>query len=60
MTRFETAVRQKQWEVVSLYLLLGVAEAASRLPPESFNALLDLLGGEDEDDETEGRQSVGD
>jgi hypothetical protein len=48
MTRFEVAIAQKQWEVVCLYLLLGVSEAASMLPPESLSALLDLLAGEDE------------
>ena len=46
MTRFEAAIEQKQWEVVCLYLLLGVSEAASKLPPESLSALLDLLAGE--------------
>lgn len=48
MTRFEAAIAQKQWEVVSLYLLLGIAEAASKLPPESLSELLDLLAGEEE------------
>jgi hypothetical protein len=33
---------------VSLYLLLGVTEAAARLPPESLNALIDILGGEEQ------------
>lgn len=49
MTRFELAVEQKQWEVVSLYLLLGVAEAASKLPPESLSELLDLMAGNEEE-----------
>ena len=48
MTRFEGAIARKEWEVVCLYLLLGVSEAASMLPPESLSALLDLLAGEDE------------
>lgn len=48
MTRFETAVQKKQWEVVCLYLMLGVTEAAAKLPPESLSALLDLLAGEAE------------
>lgn len=47
MTGLTQAVERKQWDVVSLYLLLGVSEAASRLPPETLAALLDLLGGED-------------
>ena len=48
MTRLEVAVREKQWELVCLYLLLGVTEAASKVPPESLSALLDLLAGEEE------------
>lgn len=47
MTGLTQAVERRQWDVVSLYLLLGVSEAASRLPPETLAALLDLLGGED-------------
>ena len=53
MTRFEAAIEQKQWEVVCLYLLLGVTEAASMLPPETLSELLDLLAG---DEATEGRR----
>ena len=49
MTAFEAAIERKQWELVSLYLMLGVTEAASKLPPESLSALLDLLTGEGED-----------
>jgi hypothetical protein len=55
MTGFEAAVEQKRWEAVWLYLLLGVSEAASTLPPESLAALLDLLTGEDEADRRPGR-----
>lgn len=47
MTPLAVAVRRKQWDVVSLYLLLGVSEAANRLPPESLEALLDMLASED-------------
>ena len=43
MTRFELAVQDKQWEVVCLYLLLGVSEAASKLPADALDELLDLL-----------------
>jgi hypothetical protein len=44
MTAFAVAVERQQWSLVSLYLLLGVTEAAQKLPPESLAALLDLLG----------------
>lgn len=47
MTPLAVAVERRQWEAVALYLLLGVAEAASQLPPESLAALVDLLGGEE-------------
>jgi hypothetical protein len=55
MTRFEAAIEQKQWEAVCLYLLLGITEAASKLPPESLLALLDLLAGEEEQERRSGR-----
>lgn len=42
------ALERKEWTFAALCLLLGVAEAASRLPPETLESLLDLL---DEDDE---------
>ena len=55
MTGFEAAIEAKRWELVWLYLLLGVTEAASKLPPESLSALLDLLAGEEEEGGRSGR-----
>ena len=46
MTAFAVAVEKREWRLVSLYLLLGVSEAASRMPPETLSELVDLLGGE--------------
>lgn len=40
------AVERKQWNLVSLMLLLGVSEVAAKLPPESLAALLDIVGGD--------------
>ncbi len=40
------AVRRKQWDLVSLMLLLGVTEVASKLPEQSLAELMDLLGAE--------------
>jgi hypothetical protein len=54
VTRLAVAVERRDWRVVALYLLLGVAEAASQLPPNSLAELIDLLGGEA--DETEARR----
>jgi hypothetical protein len=48
MTSLAVAVEKREWRLVSLYLLLGVTEAASRLPPETLSDLIDLLGGEPE------------
>jgi hypothetical protein len=39
------AVERKQWELVSLCLLVGVAEAAAALPPEAVEGLLEVLAG---------------
>jgi hypothetical protein len=47
MTPFAVAVERRQWQLVSLYLLLAISETAAKLPPESLTALIDLLGGED-------------
>jgi hypothetical protein len=47
VTSLAAAVEKREWRLVSLYLLLGVSEAASRLPPETLTELLDLLGGGD-------------
>ena len=42
------AIQRKQWDVVSLLLLISVSDAAARLPRESLAELLDLVGGEEE------------
>lgn len=39
------ALDRKEWTLAALYLLLGVAEVASRLPPDTFESLLELLEG---------------
>jgi len=39
------AVERRAWTLVALYLLLGVAEAASRLPPDAVKGLLEVLEG---------------
>ena len=43
------AIARKEWTLAALCLLLGVAEAASRLPPETFESLLELLEGTSHD-----------
>ena len=51
MTVFNVAIQKQQWELVALYLLLGVARAADRLPPDTVAGLLAVL--------TEGAESHG-
>ena len=45
MTALAIAIERRQWQLASLYLLLGVSEAARLVPPESLAALLDILAG---------------
>ena len=44
------AIQLGDWQRVSWYILLGVSLAAEKLPPESLVAILEMLGGEAEDD----------
>ncbi len=43
------AIERKNWELAALCLLLGVAEVASKLPPETLERLLELLETLDDD-----------
>lgn len=45
MTTLAAAVKRKQWEAASLFLLLGVTEAAAALPPGAIEGLLEVLAG---------------
>ena len=45
MTAIAVAIERKQWEVVSLQLLLGISVAAAKLPAESLTELIDLVSG---------------
>ena len=36
------AIERRNWRLAALCLLLGVAEQASRLPPETLESLLEL------------------
>ncbi len=37
------ALERRSWSLAALCLLLGVTDAAARLPPETLEHLLDLL-----------------
>jgi hypothetical protein len=45
MSTLAVAVERRAWTLVALYILLGVTEAASRLPPEAVEGLLEALEG---------------
>ncbi len=37
------ALERREWSLAALCLLLGVSDAAARLPPETLESLLELL-----------------
>ncbi len=37
------AIDERQWEAAALCLLVAVAEAANRLPPQALEEMLELL-----------------
>lgn len=37
------ALERRSWSLAALCLLLGVTDAAARLPPEALEQLIDLL-----------------
>jgi hypothetical protein len=45
MSALALAIERKQWEVAALYLLLGVSQAAAKLPPDAVYGLLEVLSG---------------
>ena len=45
MSTLVVAIERRQWELVSLCLLVAVAEAAAALPPDAVEALLEVLVG---------------
>jgi hypothetical protein len=49
MSGLALAIERKEWELVALYLVLGVSRAAAKLPPDAVYGLLEVLsveGGE--------------
>ncbi len=55
MSTLAVAIERKQWELVSLCLLVGVVEAAAALPPDAVEGLLEVLAGLEVDDDTQPR-----
>lgn len=49
MPALAEVIEQREWEVASVYLLMGLAEALSRLPKDAVVGLIDVVeGGPDE------------
>jgi hypothetical protein len=46
MQTLAVAIERKQWELAALCLLLGLTEAAAKLPPEAIEGLLEVLTAE--------------
>ena len=46
MQTLAVAIERKQWELAALCLLLGLTEAAAKLPPEAIEGLLEVLAAE--------------
>jgi hypothetical protein len=47
MQTLALAIERKQWDLAALCLLLGLTEAAAKLPPEAIEGLLEVLAAED-------------
>ena len=50
MTTLAIAIEKKEWDLVSLCLLVSVAEAAAALPPDAVEGLLEVLAGLEAED----------
>jgi hypothetical protein len=46
MSALALAIERKEWEAAALYLLLGVSQAAAKLPPDAIYGLLEVLSAE--------------
>jgi hypothetical protein len=42
----QAAIERREWEAAALCLLVAVAEAANRLPPQALEEMLELLAAE--------------
>ena len=56
MSMLAVAIKRREWELVSLCLLMGVAEAAAALPPDAVEGLLEVLAGLEDEGERSHRQ----
>ena len=47
MNRLAIALKEERWEVAALYLLIGMQKAIEALPPETVEAMLELIEEEE-------------
>jgi hypothetical protein len=47
MSALALAIERKEWELAALYLLLGINQAAAKLPPDAIYGLLEVLSAEE-------------
>jgi hypothetical protein len=59
MQTLAVAIERKQWELAALCLLLGLTEAAAKLPPEAIEGLLEVLAAEYQAPRVKGRSRRG-
>jgi len=45
MSVLARAIARKQWELAALCLLLGLLEAALKVPPDSLEGLIEVVEG---------------
>ncbi len=55
MRALADAIQRKQWELAALCLLLGLTEAAAKLPPDAIEGLLEVLAADNEPSSRKGR-----
>lgn len=48
MTGLQRAIELRRWDLVCLYLALGLSEAAAKLPRESLDELIALLAAKED------------
>ncbi len=53
-TLLAQAIGQQRWDIAALCVLLGLAKALSRLPPDAIEGVLDVLDGNSDDKEKTG------
>ena len=59
MSALALAIQRKQWEVAALYLLVGLTQAAAKLPPDAILSLLEVLMAEGELSSRKGKSRRG-